>query len=115
MPKFTLANDLWIGCVPHKLSILTLPKQLCIDISSLSPLLYCIIKLYPCNGHVSNPNHLQHSMVENVMLYNVNMDAICDMLEGQLLLQPAMQLASVLAITHIGSKKLLKSWLKSTF
>lgn len=49
------------------------------------------------------------------MLYNVNMDAICDMLEGQLLLQPAMQLASVLAITHIGSKKLLKSWLKSTF
>ena len=49
------------------------------------------------------------------MLYNMNTDAIVAMLEGQLMPQPAMQLASVLAITYIGSKKLPKSWLKSTF
>lgn len=29
--------------------------------------------------------------------------------------QPSIQLASVLAITYIGTKKLSKSWLKSTF
>ncbi|KAG9318983.1 hypothetical protein JVU11DRAFT_1099 [Chiua virens] len=54
-------------------------------------------------------------MVGNVTLYNMNTNAICDMLEGQLLPQPAIQLASVLAIMYIGSKKLPKLWLKSTF
>ena len=62
-----------------------------------------------------NPNHFQHRMTGNVMLYNMNTNAIIMMLERQLILQPAIQLASVLAITYVGRKKLPKSWLKSTF
>lgn len=64
---------------------------------------------------MTNPNHFQHRMTGNVMLYNMNTNAIIMMLERQLILQPAIQLASVLAITYVGRKKLPKSWLKSTF
>ncbi|KAF8120375.1 hypothetical protein EV363DRAFT_1084715, partial [Boletus edulis] len=111
-PKFALANNMWIGKVPHQLAVLTLPEQLLI--SRHYPRCY-VVKLYPRDGHISNPEHLQRGMVGNVTLYNMNTEAIVEMLEGQLMPQPAVQLASVLAITYIGSKKLPKAWLKSTF
>ncbi|KAF9238950.1 hypothetical protein BU15DRAFT_88188 [Melanogaster broomeanus] len=86
-----------------------------IEATSNTALSQSVCVLYPRDGHVSNPEHLQHGMAGNVTLYNMNTEAIIEMLEGQLLPQPAAQLASVLAITYIGSKKLPKSWLKSTF
>ena len=112
MPKFALANNLWLGPIPHKLSILMLPEQLLV--SRHYPRCF-IVKLYLHDGKISNPNHLQQGMVGNVTLYNMNTNAIVDMLKGQLMPQPSIQLASVLAITYIGTKKLPKSWLKSTF
>lgn len=45
----------------------------------------------------------------------MNTDAIVAMLKGQLMPQPAVQLALVIAITYVGKKKLPKLWLKSTF
>ncbi|KAH7930556.1 hypothetical protein BV22DRAFT_1000478 [Leucogyrophana mollusca] len=63
----------------------------------------------------THPDHLQRGILGNVSLYNMNMDAVARMLEGQLLPQPAAVLASVLAITYVGTKKLPKTWLKSTF
>ncbi|KAF8441324.1 hypothetical protein L210DRAFT_3398862 [Boletus edulis BED1] len=112
IPKFALANNMWIGQVPHELAILTLPEQLLI--SRHYPRCY-VVKLYPRDGRGSNPELLQRGMAGNVTLYNMNTGAIVEMLEGQLMPQPAMQLASVLAITYIGSRKLPKAWLKSTF
>ncbi|KAF8425808.1 hypothetical protein L210DRAFT_3615050 [Boletus edulis BED1] len=70
MPKYSLANNLWIG---------------------------------------------DHGMTGNVTLYNMNTEAIVQMLEGQLMPQSANQLASVLAVTYIGRKRLPKNWLRSTF
>ncbi|KAI5993857.1 hypothetical protein EDD15DRAFT_2166686 [Pisolithus albus] len=112
LPKYALANNLWIGKTPHELAILTLPEQLLI--SRHYPHCY-VVKLYPQDGHISNPDHLQRGMVGNVTLYDMNTDAILEMLEGQLLPQPAVQLSSVLAVTYIGTKELPKAWLKSTF
>ena len=110
--KLSLANNLWIGKVPHELAILTLPEQLLV----LRHFPQCyVVKLYPRDGHVSNTAHLQHGIIGNVTLYNMNMDAVSSMLEGQLLLHPAIQLSSVLVVTYIGLKKLPKSWLKATF
>ncbi|KAF8123281.1 hypothetical protein EV363DRAFT_1088543, partial [Boletus edulis] len=111
-PKLALANNMWIGEVPHELAVLTLPEQLLI--ARHYPRCY-VVKLYPRDGHISNPEHLQRGMAGNVTLYNMNTDAIVGMLEGQLMPQPVVQLASVLAITYIGQKNLPKSWLKSTF
>jgi hypothetical protein len=112
IPKLSLANNLWIGPSPHQLAMLTLPEQLLV--SRHYPRCY-VIKLYPRDGHVSNPEHLQRGITGNATLYNMNTEKIVEMLQGQLLPQPAKQLASVLAITYIGTKKLPKAWLKSTF
>lgn len=112
LPKFALANNLWIGEIPHELAMLTLPEQLLV--SRHYPRCY-VVKLYPRGGHATNPDHLQRGMTGNVTLYNMNTDAVVEMLEGQLMPQSATQLASVLAITYIGARKLPKTWLKSTF
>jgi hypothetical protein len=112
MPKLALANNLWIGNVPHELAMLTLPEQLLV--SRYFPRCY-VFKLYPKDHHTSNPDHLQRGMTGNVSLYNMNTDAIITMLEGQLLPHRAVSLASVIAVTYIGTKKLPKTWLKSTF
>ncbi|KAG2362619.1 hypothetical protein BDR07DRAFT_1284294 [Suillus spraguei] len=112
MPKFALANDLWIGNVPHELVILSLPEQLLV--SCHFPHCY-VFKLYPKDHHGSNPNHSQRGMMGNVSLYSMNTDAVVMMLQGQLLPHPAASLASVITVTYIGTKKLPKSWLKSTF
>lgn len=112
LPKFSLANNLWIGNIPHELAMLTLPEQLLV--SRHYSQCY-VVKLYPQDGHLSNPDHLQRGMAGNVTLYNMNTKAIVEMLEGQFLPQPAAQLASVLAITYVGTRKLPKTWLKSTF
>jgi hypothetical protein len=111
MPKLALTNDLWIRKVPHKLAILTFPKQLLI--SCLFPQCY-VFKLYPKDSYM-NLDHLQQGMMGNVLLYNMNMDAVALMLEGQLLPQPVVSLASMITMTYVGMKKLPKSWLKSTF
>jgi len=112
LPKHALANNLWLGKVPHELSMLTLPEQLLI--SRHFPRCY-VVKLYPWEGWAFNPKHLQQGIKGNVSLYNMNTNAIVEMLEGQLLPHPAMQLASVLVVTLVGSNKLPKKWLKTIF
>ncbi|KAH7905094.1 hypothetical protein BJ138DRAFT_1138370 [Hygrophoropsis aurantiaca] len=112
LPKYALANNLWVGAVPHQLAVLTLPEELLI--SRHFPRCY-IVKLHPKASYAANPDHLQRGIIGNVTLYNMNTDAIAGMLEGQLLPQPAATLASVLAVTYVGTKILPKQWLKSTF
>ncbi|KAG9313513.1 hypothetical protein JVU11DRAFT_5839 [Chiua virens] len=45
----------------------------------------------------------------------MNTNDVMKMLQGQLMPQSMSSLSSILAITYIGSQKLLKNWLKSTF
>ncbi|KIM64606.1 hypothetical protein SCLCIDRAFT_114565, partial [Scleroderma citrinum Foug A] len=112
LPKLALSNHMWIGKIPPELEMLTLPEQLLI--ARYYPRCY-IFKLFPKGECSYNPNHLQHGMAGNVSLYNMNTDAVVVMLEGQMLPQCPSKLASVIAVTYIGTKKLPKSWLKSTF
>jgi len=112
IPKFALANNLWIGNTPHELAMLTLPEQLLVARHYVR----CyVVKLYPRSGYATKPEHLQRGISGNVTLYDMNTDAVVRMLEGQLLPQPATELASVLGVTYIGTRKLPKTWLKSTF
>jgi hypothetical protein len=112
LPKYALANDLWIGDVPYELAILTIPEQLLI--ARHYPRCY-VFKLFPKGVGVADPDALQRGLVGNVSLYEHNTEAIAEMLIGQLMPQNCAVLASVLAITFIGTKKLLLNWLKSTF
>ncbi|KIK77223.1 hypothetical protein PAXRUDRAFT_167479 [Paxillus rubicundulus Ve08.2h10] len=84
LPKFALANNMWIGPVPCQLSMLTLPEELLI--SCHYPRCY-VVKLYPRHGYGINPSHLQCRMMGNVRLYDMNTVDVVKMLEGQLLPQ----------------------------
>ena len=112
LPRLSLANNLWVGKIPHILMMLTLPEELLV--ARYYPRCY-IIKLYLKNGDRANPAHLQSAIAGNVSLYGMDTQNIVNMLEGQIMPQSVSILASVLAITFIGSKKLPKDWLKSTF
>jgi hypothetical protein len=112
-PHLSLANNMWIGESPHVLTVLTLPEQLLI--ARHFPRFY-VFKLYPKSAAQHfHPDHLQRGMCGNVSLYDLGTQAVADMLAGHLLPQAGCILASVMAITFVGSKKLPKNWLKSTF
>lgn len=113
MPKFALANNLWIGDVPYQLGSLTIPEQLLI--ARHYPRCY-IFKLFPrdVDVHIS-PDRLYTGMAGNATLFELNTQEVVEMLAGQRMPSPVASLASVIAITFVGSKKLPVDWLKKTF
>src|SRR5258708_2454033 len=54
-------------------------------------------------------------MVGNVTTYKLNTKDIIEMLRGNKLPRPMKILLSIIAVTYIGTTKLPKTWLKSTF
>ena len=113
VPKLALANGMWIGPIPHELSILMIPEQILIACHHLRCFVF---KMYPwdCDVHLP-PNQLQSSFSGNVSLYKLNTNTVVKMLEGQLMPHKGVTLASVVTITFVGSKKVPQNWLKSTF
>ena len=113
MPKFALANNLWIGNIPSILSALTIPEQLLI--ARHYPRCY-IFKLFPrdYDSHIS-PDQLYSVMAGNASLFEMNTQEVVEMVVGQRMPSPVTTLASVIAITFVGSAKLPADWLKKTF
>ena len=107
VPWFSFINDLWIGDIPCQLTALTIPEQLLI--AHYYPWCY-MIKLYPQGGCHLSQELLQRGMKENISLYELNTKYVVRMLEGQVKPNPACSLASVLAITFVGSKSLPKCY-----
>jgi hypothetical protein len=92
----SLANNLWIGEVPHELAILTIPEQPLV--ARHYPRCY-VYKLYPkAVGAGMDPDLLQRAIMGNVSLYEHNTDAIVQMLAGQLMPQDCSMLSSVLLL-----------------
>ena len=113
LPKFALANNLWIGEVPSQLSMLTIPEQLLI--AQHYPRCY-IFKLFPRDADIHLPPDQLHSgMAGNASLFEMNTQQVVKMLNGQRMPTPVTTLASIIAITFIGSRKLPQDWLKTTF
>ena len=112
-PKFSLANNLWIGRTPWELKRLTFPEQLLI--AHLYPRVF-VFKLYPkSTGYAHEPATLQRGMRGNVSTYDLNVNAVTEMLEGKLMPRPLTILSSLISVTYIGGRKLPKNWLRSTF
>ena len=113
MPKFVLAKNLWIGDIPSVLESLTIPEQLLI--TRHYPQCY-IFKLFPhnCGTHIS-PDQLYSAMAGNMSLFEMNTQEVVEMVVGQCMHSPVRTLASVIAITFVGSAKLPVNWLKKTF
>lgn len=103
---------MWIGAIPAELSSLTFPEQLLI--SHLYPRVY-VFKLYPKKGVGVNPEKLQRGMRGTISTFELNMDNITSMLEGNLMPRRPAILASVISVTYIGLGRLPKHWLRQIF
>lgn len=113
LPKFSLANNLFIGEIPYQLRGLTIPEQLLI--ARHYPRCY-IFKLYPRDYDGRLPsNQMYNRMAGNASLFELNTQEIVKMLRGQKLPSPVASLASIVAMTFIGSKQLPMDWVKKTF
>jgi hypothetical protein len=113
IPKLSLANNLWVGNVPHELLTMTIPEQLLI--AQYYPRCY-IFKLFPRDYDVHLPSdQLYMVMVGNVSLFEMNTQEVVEMLNGQRMPSPVAMLVSVIAITFVGTRKLPTDWLIKTF
>ncbi|KAI6030606.1 hypothetical protein F5J12DRAFT_713196, partial [Pisolithus orientalis] len=107
-PPCSLASQLWIGCIPWQLQVLTFPEQLLITL--LYPHVY-VFKLFPkWHGGVLNTSTCQCAIT-----YSLDMAGIAAMVEGKLMPHPPVILASLISMTFIGMGDLPKNWIHSMF
>lgn len=112
-PRLALANGLWIGRVPWQLQQLTFAEQLLVAL--LYPRVY-VFKLYPKKGGRGlETEDLQRGMRGNVSTFDINSDAITNMVQGRLMPRPPAVLASLVTITFIAAGQMSKRWLRSFF
>ncbi len=112
-PKFSLANNLWIGKVPEELAVLTVPEQMLV--AQLFPRVY-VFKLFPKTpGFRPTKGSLQRAMRGTVSTYELDTQGIASMADGDLLPRPPSVLASVISVTFVGIGTLPKRWLRYTF
>ncbi len=118
VPKYSLANNLWIGDVPIELSCLTLPER--ILIARYFPAAY-IVKLYPKQRGATSwkDNQLYRGLKGNVATYRLDpqqvASVICDDIEGDAMPHPAKILSATIGITFIGPKGLSEKTMPSMF
>ncbi|KAI9566518.1 hypothetical protein HD554DRAFT_1979660, partial [Boletus coccyginus] len=112
-PKYSLANQLWVGQVSWQLKVLTFPEQLLV---ALLYLRVFIFKLFPKRVHgARNISGLQHAMQGNVSTYDLDAEGIASMVEGKLMPCPLAILASLISMTFIAIGELPKNWIYSMF
>ena len=86
IPKLALANNLWIDDIPQELTGLTIPEQLLV--ACHYPCCY-IFKLFPLDADVHVPlNQLYIGMAGNASLFELNMNEVAEMLNGQCMPSP---------------------------
>lgn len=102
LPRLALANDMWIGGIPLELVVLTLPEQ--ILIARHFPSAH-IVKLYPQKKGARSGNC---ALCGNVSTYRLNTDEIAEMVQGEMMPNPACVLASTIGVTIIGPKNVSK-------
>ncbi|KAL1709670.1 hypothetical protein EV121DRAFT_194321 [Schizophyllum commune] len=111
-PKFSLANDMWIGPIPHEVEELTIPEQLLLAL--VIPRVF-VFKLRPKLWSPSDPDMLQRGMRGNVSSYELDQEGIVAMVAGDMLPRPVSHLPSVLSVTYVGPGKLPPNWIYRTF
>lgn len=98
-PKFSLANNLWIGKIPWQLQILSFSEQFLI--SYLYSQVY-VFKLFPKGGAENDLSTLQRGMRGTICIYNLDIGGIASMVSGDLMPRPPSILASLISVIFIG-------------
>jgi hypothetical protein len=114
IPMLSLANELWIGSIPHELAYLTLPERMLI--AKFFPAAY-IIKLYPKKKGACHWDHRQmySGLRGNVSTYRLDQAQITSMIDGSILPQIPKILAATIGITFVGPKNLPERGLPNMF
>ncbi|RDB28920.1 ATP-dependent DNA helicase RRM3 [Hypsizygus marmoreus] len=114
MPELSLANNMWIGDIPHELGVLTLPER--VLIAKYFPAAY-IVKLFPKKkGARYWDKRLMHSGIKgNVSTYRLDHSEIASMIEGNDMPPPARILSAVIGVTFVGPKQLPDKTLPDMF
>lgn len=102
---YSLANNMWIGDIPHKLDILTLPES--ILLAQYFPAAH-IVKLFPKvkGAKFWESGILNNGVKGNVSTYWLNPNSIASMLDGKTLPLSPDILAATIGVTIIGPKNL---------
>jgi len=108
MPKFSLANNMWLGDVPSQLSKLTLPER--ILVARYYPAAY-IVKLYPKQrGAMAwDENQLHRGLRGNVSTYRLDPQQVATVICGSgpsEMPPPAKILSATVGVTFVGPKGL---------
>lgn len=109
LPKFSLANNTWIGDIPFKLLILTVPERILILI--FYPAVH-VYKLYPKLIQGKWFNMLNEKLRGNVSTYRLHPQRMVDALSGSMLPQKPEVLASLISVTMVGKKRCEESTLR---
>lgn len=117
MPKFSLANNLWLGDVPFQLSRLTLPER--ILISRYYPAAY-IVKLYPKQQGATSwdEKQLHRGLRGNVSTYRLDPQQVATVICGSGTSEmppPAKILSATVGVTFIGPKGLTTKSMPAMF
>lgn len=111
-PKYSLANNLWIGPTPLELRRLTAPEQLLIAL--LYPRVF-VFKMWPKKADGVSTENLQRGMRGTVSTFEQDIHGVAAMTQGKLMPRPPAILASLMTVTFIAKGKLTKAWLYNTF
>lgn len=104
-PLLSLANNMWIGDIPHELRVLSLPES--VLVARYFPAAH-IVKLFPkVKGAKHWDKELMNSAVKgNVSTYWLDPNSIADMIDGRTLPPSPDILAATIGVTIIGPSNL---------
>jgi hypothetical protein len=102
-PKFSLANDMWVGDVPRELKGLTMPER--ILIAKYFPVAY-IVKLYPKQKGARgwDKSQMHNGLKGNVSTYRLDPSQVASMIDGRTYPAPAKVLSATIGVTFVGPK-----------
>lgn len=105
IPPFSLANNMWIGDVPHELRVLSLAES--VLVARYFPAAH-IVKLFPKvkGSKYWNNDSLNSAVKGNVSTYWLDPNSIADMLNGQTMPPSPNILAATIGVTIIGPQNL---------
>lgn len=102
-PKFSLANDMWIGDIPNELANLTLPEKILIAKYYSAAQ---IIKLYPKqkNSDSWDKAGMHNALKGNVSTYHLDSKQVVSMVEGRKYPPNPKILSATIGVTFVGPK-----------
>jgi hypothetical protein len=102
-PSLALANGMWLGNIPHVLSVLSLPER--ILVARYFPAAY-IVKLFPKKKGASTwaRDKANSAVRGNVSTYRLNTADIEDVIGGSTMPPPAIVLSATIGVTFVGPK-----------